>query len=61
MLNKVIRFFIGVVSLFILFLIIMIFFNRAPSREVPQGQVVVSPANGRLVAIQKIESEELFF
>jgi len=39
----------------------MAFFNRAPQRQVPDGRVIISPANGRLAAIKKIDDQEVSF
>ena len=55
------RFFLAGLAIIIIIFAFMTFFNRAPHRQVPDGRVVISPANGRLVAIKKIDGQEVSF
>ncbi len=38
-----------------------IYFNRTPNRVIPRSSVVVSPANGKVIAIGKAETEKIIF
>ena len=49
------------VVLAILIIAFVQFFNRAPDRVVPEGSVVVSPANGDVIHIERVESNEVSF
>ncbi|MEA4910792.1 Phosphatidylserine decarboxylase proenzyme [bioreactor metagenome] len=37
------------------------YFNRTPERVIPVGQTIVSPANGRVIGIENINSPEIVF
>jgi len=39
----------------------VVFFNRAPERETPQGNTVVSPANGKIIGIETATGSEFSF
>lgn len=48
--------------LIILGIIFFIFyFNRAPKRQIPEGNNVVSPANGKIIEIKNINNSEIDF
>lgn len=38
-----------------------VIFNRDPERNTPEGEVVVSPADGKIVEIKEIEKGEVFY
>jgi phosphatidylserine decarboxylase len=52
------EFFLLVVAAFIVFLA---YFNRTPTRVVPRSSVIVSPANGKVIAIGRAETEKIIF
>jgi phosphatidylserine decarboxylase len=53
---------LGVAVLLGIVIIIFIqFFNRAPERIVPEGNVIVSPANGDVIHIERVQGNEISF
>ncbi len=50
---------LGIISILVLF---FAWFNRVPQRTIPQGEnIVVSPANGKVIAIQEEQDQILRF
>lgn len=39
----------------------LVYFNRTPRRNVPRSSVIVSPANGKIIAIGRAETEHITF
>ena len=39
----------------------LMFITRAPARTIPPGRNIVSPANGRLIAVTKVDGPDLTF
>ncbi len=49
------------VVFFICIISFVIYFNRAPERMIPEGNVVVSPATGDVIHIEKADSNTISF
>ncbi len=50
----------GITLLIILFAFIL-YFNRAPNRNIPVGNIIVSPANGDIIHIESVDSNSVSF
>jgi len=54
----------GLLVLLLLFvggIIFVSYFNRIPERTIPQGNTIVSPANGKVINIKSVDNAEITF
>lgn len=47
--------------IFFALILFVFYFNRTPQRKIPRDSAIVSPANGKIIAIGKIEDEHVTF
>ncbi|MBP6925614.1 MAG: phosphatidylserine decarboxylase [Candidatus Pacebacteria bacterium] len=59
--NKLKHIFITIVSLVGLCALAILVFNRTPQRIIPDGNVIIAPANGEVIYIQTADSEDISF
>lgn len=50
-----------VVIIFTITIACVMYFNRVPDRSIPKGDFIVSPAHGRVIHIEHVESEMVHF
>jgi len=49
------------ISIFVIVFAFITYFNRAPDRIIPEGNVIVSPATGDVIHIEKANANEISF
>jgi phosphatidylserine decarboxylase len=52
---------ISAITFLVIALAFVMYFNRAPERTIPQGAVIVSPATGDVIHIEKANTQEISF
>lgn len=60
--KKILHISISILAIIALLLIVFItYFNRTPDRTIPEGNVIVSPANGEVIHIESVNDQKISF
>ena len=55
------KIYVGLFAVCTFLILFYIYFNRVPDRVIPQGNVVVAPANGKIIGIEEVDQNMISF